>query len=109
MIAIVGGAGDAAVASTTAKPAGVASGVCAVYAGGTNVKRYQSLGGRLRNRCEAFFLHILAQPPERVCPSSCPYSRSDWKQLRSDPGPVGTGERGLSGVTSGPSEPCRTS
>jgi hypothetical protein len=36
MIAIVGGAGDAAAASTTARPASVASGVCAVSAGGTN-------------------------------------------------------------------------
>jgi hypothetical protein len=36
MIAIVGGAGDAAAASTTAKHASVASGVCAASAGGTN-------------------------------------------------------------------------
>jgi hypothetical protein len=40
MIAIVGGAGDAAAASTTARHASVASGVCAASAGGTNVKRY---------------------------------------------------------------------
>jgi hypothetical protein len=36
VIAIVAGAGDAAAASTTARPASVASGVCASAARGTN-------------------------------------------------------------------------
>ena len=47
----------------------------------SNVKRYQSLGGRLRNRRGLLLLatlllrlHILAQSPGRVSPSLCPYS-----------------------------------
>src|SRR5919107_1174115 len=72
MIAIVGGAGDAAAASGTVRPASVASGVCAAAARGrTNTSSGINRWEEGSETSGAFFsLHILAEPPERVCPSS---------------------------------------